>query len=29
MTSVEPRQDEQPLEYVARYGDREFRYHLC
>lgn len=29
MTSVEPRQDGQPLEYVARYGDREFRYHLC
>ena len=29
MTSVEPRQDEQPLEYVARYGAREFRYHLC
>ena len=29
MTSVESMQDEQPLEYVARYGDREFRYHLC
>lgn len=29
MTSVEFHQDEQPLEYVARYGDREFRYHLC
>lgn len=29
MTSVESHQDEQPLEYVARYGDREFRYHLC
>jgi hypothetical protein len=29
MTSVESKQDEQPLEYVARYGDREFRYHLC
>jgi len=29
MTSVESRQDEQPLEYMARYGDRAFRYHLC
>ena len=29
MTSVESHQDEQPLEYVTRYGDREFRYHLC
>lgn len=29
MTSVESHQDEQPLEYAARYGDREFRYHLC
>lgn len=28
MTSVESRHDEQPLELVARYGDREFRYHL-
>lgn len=29
MTSVESMQDEKPLEYVARYGDQEFRYHLC
>lgn len=29
MTSVESHPDERPLEYLARYGDREFRYHLC
>ena len=29
MTAVEPSQDEQPREYVARYGGREFGYHLC
>jgi Predicted metal-dependent hydrolase len=29
MASVESHQDEQPLEYVSRYGDRAFRYHLC
>ncbi len=29
MTFAESMQDEQPLEYVTRYGDREFRYHLC
>lgn len=29
MTSVDPIQDEQSLEYVARYGGREFKYHLC
>lgn len=29
MASVESHQDEQPLEYVSRYGDREFRYRLC
>ena len=27
--SVESMQDEKPLEYRVRYGDREFRYHLC
>lgn len=29
MPTVDFHQDEQPLEYRARYGDREFRYHLC
>ena len=28
-TTVEPVQNEQPTEHRARYGDREFRYHLC
>ena len=28
MTSVESRQDEQPREYVARYGESEFLYQL-
>lgn len=28
-TSVESVQHEQPTEHRARYGDREFRYHLC
>ncbi len=29
MTEVEPARDDKPLEYATRYGDREFRYHLC
>tara|TARA_R110000764_G_scaffold112761_10_gene199799 strand:+ start:29631 stop:30437 length:807 start_codon:yes stop_codon:yes gene_type:complete len=29
MTSTQNMQDAKPLEYVGRYGDREFRYHLC
>lgn len=29
MTVDESMQDIRPLEYVARYGDRSFRYHLC
>lgn len=29
MTSVESKQDERPLEYIARYGDWKFGYHLC
>ena len=29
MTSVEPTSRDQSMEYVARYGDRDFRYHVC
>ena len=29
MTAVEPSRDDKTREYVAKYGDREFRYHLC
>lgn len=29
MTAIEPAQDDKPKEYRCRYGDREFRYHLC
>lgn len=28
-TSIAANQDEAPPEYGVRYGDREFRYHLC
>lgn len=29
MTSIATAQDDRLPEYVVRYGDREFRYHLC
>ncbi|MBU2887703.1 M48 family metallopeptidase [Gilvimarinus agarilyticus] len=28
-TSIAATDDEKPIEYTVRYGDREFRYHLC